>query len=91
MATSNPWAWRLPNAIAGTALVGITYALARRMFESRSAGVLAASFVLLDGVFLVDSRVAVPEIIYITLAALSYLLLFRFIQTPIRTTGGERC
>ncbi len=80
--TSNPWAWRLPNAIAGTGLVGITYALARRMFESRSAGVLAASFVLLDGVFLVDSRVAVPEIIYITLAALSYFVLFRFTQTP---------
>ncbi len=82
LGTSNPWAWRLPNAIAGTGLVGITYALARRMFESRSAGMLAASFVLLDGVFLVDSRVAVPEIIYITFAALSYLLLFRLTQTP---------
>lgn len=80
--TANPWAWRLPNAIAGTALAGITYALARRMFESRSAGALAAAFVLLDGVFLVDSRVAVPEIIYVTFAALSYLLLFRFIQSP---------
>ncbi len=79
--TANPWAWRLPDAIAGTALVAITYALARRMFQSRLAGALAASFVVLDGAFLVDSRVAVPEIIYITLAALSYLLLFRFIQS----------
>ena len=79
--TANPWAWRLPNAIAGTALVAITYALCRRMFQSRLAGALAASFVLLDGAFLVDSRVAVPEVIYITLAALSYLFFFRFIQS----------
>ncbi len=79
--TSNPWTWRLPNATAGTALVGITYALARRMFESRLAGALAAAFVLCDGAFLVDSRVAVLDIIYVTLAAFSYLLLFRFIQS----------
>ena len=75
------WAWRVPNALAGTALVAITYLLGRRLFRSRFAATLAAAFVLSDGMFLVDSRIAVLDIVYLTCAAWSYLLLFRFIQT----------
>jgi Gpi18-like mannosyltransferase len=76
------WAWRLPNAALGTALVGITYLLGRRMFNSRLVGALAGLFVLCDGMFIVDSRIAVLDIVYVTFGAWSYLLLFRFIQTP---------
>lgn len=76
------WAWRLGNASMGTALVAITYLLGRRMFNSRMTGALAAVFVLCDGMFIVDSRIAVVDIVYLTFAAWSYLLLFRFIQTP---------
>jgi len=76
------WAWRLGNATVGTALVAITYLLGRRMFNSRMTGALAAMFVLCDGMFIVDSRIAVVDIVYLTFAAWSYLLLFRFIQTP---------
>ncbi len=74
------WAWRVPNAIAGTGLVAITYLLGRRLFGSRFAAMLAAAFVLSDGMFLVDSRIAVLDIVYVTCAAWTYLLLFRFIQ-----------
>jgi len=77
----NPWSWRFPNASIGTALIGITYLLGRRVFISRLAATLAASFVLLDGVFLVDSRAAVLDIVYVSLAALSYLLLFSCLQS----------
>ena len=84
---THAWAWRLSNAVVGTALVGITYALGRRMFASRLAGALAASFILLDGLFLVDSRTGVLEIVYLTLAALSYLLLFKFLQALNRGHG----
>ena len=76
------WAWRLPNAALGTALVGITYLLARRMFNSRLVGALAGLFVLCDGMYIVDSRIAVLDIVYVTFGALSYLFLFRFIQQP---------
>ncbi len=76
-----PWAWRVGNAVLGTLLVGVTYLLGRRMFGNRLAGTLAASAVLFDGLFLVDSRVGVIDIVYLTFAACSYLLLFRFIQT----------
>ena len=87
------WAWRLPNAALGTALVGITYLLARRMFNSRLVGALAGLFVLCDGMFIVDSRIAVLDIVYVTFGALSYLFLFRFIQTPDgpRSAAGRCC
>ncbi len=77
-----PWAWRLGVATMGTILSGVTYLLGRRMFRSRMAAALAASFVLSDGFFLVDSRIAVIDIVYLTFAAISYLLMFRFIQNP---------
>jgi dolichyl-phosphate-mannose--protein O-mannosyl transferase/Gpi18-like mannosyltransferase len=77
-----PWAWRLGVATMGTLLSGVTYMLGRRMFRSRLAATLAAIFVLSDGFFLVDSRIAVIDIVYLTFAAISYLLMFRFIQVP---------
>ena len=75
------WSWRVGNATLGTILVGVTYLLGRRMFKDRLAATLAAGFVLLDGFFLVDSRIACIDIVYLTFAAISYLLLFRFMQT----------
>ena len=77
-----PWAWRIGVAAMGTILCGVTYLLGRRMFHSRLAAALSASFVLSDGFFLVDSRIAVIDIVYLTFAAISYLLMFRFIQSP---------
>ncbi len=76
-----PWAWRLGVATIGTILCGVTYLLGRRMFHSRLAAGLAASFILSDGFFLVDSRIAVIDIVYLTFAAISYLLMFRIVQT----------
>ena len=77
-----PWSCRLPSAALGTILVGVTYLLGRRMLGSRLAATLSATFVLCDGLFLVDSRFALREIFYVTFAAWSYLMLFRFAQTP---------
>jgi dolichyl-phosphate-mannose--protein O-mannosyl transferase/Gpi18-like mannosyltransferase len=75
------WSWRVGNATLGTILVGVTYLLGRRMFKDRLAATLGASFVLLDGFFMVDSRIACIDIVYLTFAAISYVLLFRFMQT----------
>ncbi|MGC1676590.1 MAG: phospholipid carrier-dependent glycosyltransferase [Candidatus Binataceae bacterium] len=76
------WSWRVGNACIGTILIGVTYLLGRRMTRSRLAGTLGAGAVLLDGMFLVDSRIAVIDIVYLTLAAVSYLILFRVFDTP---------
>ncbi|MGH7838599.1 MAG: phospholipid carrier-dependent glycosyltransferase, partial [Candidatus Binataceae bacterium] len=78
----HPASWRLANALTGTILVAVTYLLARRMFRSRLAASLSAALVALDGFFLVDSRIGCIDIVYVTFAAISYWLLFVFIQTP---------
>ncbi len=77
----HPWSWRVGNATLGTALVGITYLLARRMTGSRLTGAIAGGLILLDGLYLVDSRIAVIDIVYLTFAAIAYLVLFRFAQS----------
>ncbi len=77
----HPWSWRIGNALIGILLVALTYMLGRRLFASRLAGALAASFIICDGMFLVDSRIAVIDIVYLTFAAWSYLLLFRFAES----------
>ncbi len=78
------WSWRLPAAILGCALIGITYLLGRRILTSRFGAALAAMFILCDGLFLVDSRIALWEIFYLSFAALAYLMLFRFAEEPDR-------
>ena len=77
----HPWSWRVGNATIGTALVGITYLLGRRVSGSRLAATLAAGFIMCDGMYLVDSRIAVIDIVYLTCAATAYLLFFKFAQT----------
>ncbi|HTT75167.1 MAG TPA: phospholipid carrier-dependent glycosyltransferase [Candidatus Binataceae bacterium] len=84
----HPWAWRLGVATIGTLMVPVTYMLGRRMFQSRLAAALAAIFLMTDGFFLVDSRIAVIDIVYLTFAAISYLLMFRVIQLSDR--GAQR-
>lgn len=81
------WSWRLGNATIGTVLVAVTYLLGRRMFRSRLAAALAAVLIAGDGFFIVDSRIGCIDIVYLTFAAICYLLLFRFMQTP---EGRER-
>ena len=75
------WSWRIGNAILGIILIATSYLLARRMTHSRLAATLAGAIITLDGMFLVDSRIGVIDIAYLTFAAISYLLFFKFLQT----------
>jgi Gpi18-like mannosyltransferase/predicted membrane-bound dolichyl-phosphate-mannose-protein mannosyltransferase len=77
----HPWSWRVGNAVLGTFLVGITYLLGRELTRSRVAATLAAIFVMCDGMFLVDSRVGVIDIVYLTCAAAAYWLFFVYART----------
>jgi len=77
----HPTSWRLGNALLGTVMVAITYFLGRRMFHSRLAATLAAGLIAFDGFFIVDSRIGCIDIVYLTFAAIAYLLLFRFVGT----------
>jgi len=75
-----PFGWRIMNAIVGTILVGLMYVLGRELFQRRLAAGLAALFVAIDGLCLVDSRIAVIDIHYVTWAIGAYTLTIRLIR-----------
>jgi dolichyl-phosphate-mannose-protein mannosyltransferase len=57
-----PWAWRLLPALAGVALAPLFFLLARQVLETRRAALLAAALLMCDGVYLVQSRIAMTNI-----------------------------
>lgn len=56
------WGWRIAPALAGVACVIIVARVARRMFRSDVLGAVAGLLLALDGVTLVQSRVALLDI-----------------------------
>lgn len=77
-----PGGYRIFNAVCGTLLVGIAYLTGRKLLGDGLAAFAAAAAVAFDGLFIVDSRIAVIDIWYVTFGALSYLLLFQYFRTP---------
>lgn len=82
---NSPWAWRAANALVGTALVPVTYLLARRLFRSRFGASIAAGLILCEGFYLVASRLAMINIVYVTSSACAYLFLWRFVEETDRS------
>ncbi len=72
-----PWAWRLASALAGTLLAPVFLVLAWRVTPTDRAAFLATALLLLDGVYLVQSRVAMTNIFAVLFQVLSALLVLR--------------
>ena len=73
----DPWAWRLAPALAGTLLAAVFLMLAWLVTPTRRAALLATLLLLLDGVFLVQSRVAMTNVFAVLFQLLSALLVLR--------------
>jgi dolichyl-phosphate-mannose--protein O-mannosyl transferase len=56
------WAWRLVPALFGIALAPVFFLLARRVLATERAALLASALLLCDGVYLIQSRVAMTNI-----------------------------
>jgi len=56
------FAWRLPGVIFGALTAGVLYLLGRILFRRRMVGALVGLFVLLDGMFFVQSRIAMNDV-----------------------------
>lgn len=56
------FAWRLAPAIAGSLLAPVFFLLARRVLPSERAALIATALLLVDGVYLVQSRTAMTNI-----------------------------
>jgi dolichyl-phosphate-mannose--protein O-mannosyl transferase len=72
-----PWAWRLAPALAGTLLAAAYLLLARRVLATERAALLATLLLLLDGVYLVQSRIAMTNVFAVLFQVLSALLVLR--------------
>lgn len=75
-----PWAWRLAPALAGTALIFVFFFLARRALRSERAALLASILLLCDGVYLVQSRVAMTNIFAVLFQLAAVLFTLRAVQ-----------
>ena len=84
----HPWAWRLAPALAGTLLAPVFFLLARRALATERAALLATLLLLLDGVYLVQSRVAMTNVFAVLFQLLSALLVVRA-ATDDRLTVGR--
>ena len=64
----NEWGWRVPSAVAGTAAVPLTFLLALELTDSLALGALAGLLVALDGLEIVQSRIATLDVFCATFA-----------------------
>ena len=71
------WAWRLLPALAGIALAPVFFLLARRVLPSERAALLASALLLCDGVYLIQSRVAMTNIFAVLFQVASALFIVR--------------
>jgi hypothetical protein len=58
---SHAFAWRLPGVIAGALTAALLYLLARILFRRRLVAALVGVFVLVDGMFFVQSRIGMND------------------------------
>jgi dolichyl-phosphate-mannose-protein mannosyltransferase len=77
-----PWAWRLMPALAGVALAPVFYLLARRVLLTERAAVLATVLLLCDGVYLVQSRIAMTNIFAVLFQVAAALFILRAALGP---------
>jgi dolichyl-phosphate-mannose--protein O-mannosyl transferase len=78
-----PWAWRLLPALAGVALAPLFFLLARTVLETRRAALLAAALLMCDGVYLVQSRIAMTNIFAVCFQVGAALFVLRAGLSPV--------
>lgn len=72
------WAARLASALFGTLAVPLLYRVCRQLRLSRSASALGATFVLLDTLSVVQSRLIMPEALLVFLCEASFYCALMF-------------
>lgn len=80
-----PIGWRLPAAVVGSGGVVVVFLLGLCLFERTATAAAAAFFTLLDGLHIVQSRVAMLDIFATTFATIAVLCLLLE-----RRTGASR-
>lgn len=79
------FAWRFSSLVFGALALMVMYALTRSLFNNRAIATLATAFLALDGVFFVQSRVAMTniyEVFFILLGTLGTWLYIKNDKAP---------
>lgn len=84
---NSPFGWRVGSALVGTLGILILYLLAKRLWSSEVLAVLAAGLFALDGLWLVQSRIAMLDVYAITFMLAGIWLL---IEDRARTSPTHR-
>jgi dolichyl-phosphate-mannose--protein O-mannosyl transferase len=77
--------WRVMSALFGAAGIGLIYAMGRIMFN-RWVGLLAAGLLLMEGLWYVQSRIAMNDIFLTVFIMAAYLALFLYLRGPADQT-----
>src|SRR5205085_1499498 len=85
-----PVGWRMASVVFGTAAVLLTYVLARRLLHSDWWATLASALVAVDGLQIVQSRVAMPDIFLTTFVLAGALLGHHYVTARPNPDGSER-
>jgi len=77
----NAFGWRFFTALFGALLVPLGYFLAKAIFNKIFIAICFSLFILFDGMFFVQSRMARFDVIYLFFVFLTYLLFFSFLKS----------
>jgi dolichyl-phosphate-mannose-protein mannosyltransferase len=78
----NSFGWRISAAIFGVLVVAATALLALELFENKPLAVVAGLFAALDGLLLVQSRIAMNDIHVTFMILLTFICYVRFRKRP---------
>ncbi|MEB3236852.1 MAG: glycosyltransferase family 39 protein [Candidatus Sericytochromatia bacterium] len=83
--TPDAWGWRIASLLAGAATLIVVYALTRQIFGQRRVALLAVLLLAMDGVFFVQSRVAMTNIFVVLFLCLGAWSLWQWaLRSPVR-------
>ncbi len=68
------WAWRLPSALFGTAVIGLSGILAWVWWRKASIAIFTSAILAIDGLVLVMSRLAMNDVFFLSFLLLSLIL-----------------
>ena len=83
-----PWAWRLPVALAGILSVILLYVAARRLLGSTFGATLAAGFLAVDLLHLVHSRIGMLDI-FVTMFGVAVITCAVFVRDAMERSDAR--
>jgi dolichyl-phosphate-mannose--protein O-mannosyl transferase len=77
----NPWGWRFAPALFGVLLIAALYLLGRWFFRDPRGGLSLAFLGTIESFFVVESRIAKPEIFLVAFAVAAYAFWWAALRT----------